>query len=241
MPKKSHVRPRGLGLMRIGQRDPFWISSPLEECELSGEEFEARFQSNPACQILERHKAAGGNVVRLKIALYGLVPVRTRLPPSRRTLEACTKRCIKGLKEFLALPGPIMGKKEAEAALRHLEFFLASKVDQEAYYGWWKPTEPSAFADPREAMILTMGKPPAQQFEDRGRPQGSAANLLLACIAHEFRLRFNFPHYQDIRELVTQVIPEVFPPGTKAAHIYQRVKGVEPKRRIEHLHKRLFL
>lgn len=173
MPKKSHARPRGLGLMRIGQRDPFWISSPLEECELSGEEFEARFQSNPACQILERHKEAGGNVVRLKIALYGLVPVRTRLPSSRRTLEACTKRCIKGLKEFLALPGPIIGKKEAEAALRHLEFFLASKVDQEAYYGWWKPTEPGTFADPREAMILTMGSPQRNNLKTEADHKGA--------------------------------------------------------------------
>lgn len=236
MAKRPRLRERGLGVLKIGSSTiPPWRFSGSVESFLSPQAFEDRLRGSDVAPILEAYQGAGGDLERLKVALWYLVPEVVKLPPSRRQLQSGLKRCITALEQVLSWPGPVMGKKECEEAKRHLEFLLRSQVDQDAYYRYWGPDEEP---QDRYDRILAIGKPPVIRTGKSGRRRGSTIGMLLAVLAREFTLRFGGPRWNDLSAIVGAVtdrdfIPEIIPQTLM-------VRARPYKTRCETLHRCLF-
>lgn len=234
MSPKTRLLPRQLLLGRLGSRLPWWTCGPAEESLLTSEEFEGKLQ--PVAYIFEEYKRAGGDPERLKVAIFGLVPVVVTPPPSRRALEGCLRRCIKALDEVIALPGPVMGKEEGESTKRYLEFLLHSKPDLDAYYGYWGPHEELVNQYDR---YLNIGRPQAIRTGQIGRKKGSTIGQILAVLAREFEARFGSPRWSDLLKIALAISHrDLIPPTTTTQHLMNRARPYRKK--CEALHRYLF-
>jgi len=233
MSLKTRLLPRQLLCGRLGSRLPWWTCGPVEESLLAPEEFESKLQS--VAYVFEEYAKAGGDPERLKMTIFGLVPVIVTLPPPPRELKGRLRRCVKTLEEVVALPGPVMGKKECEVAKRHLEFLLASKPDLDAYYRYWGPDE-----EPQDQYdrILAIGNPPAIRTGKSGRRRGSTIGMLLAVLAREFTLRFGGPRWNDLSAIVGAVTDRDFIPEIVPQTLMVRTRPYMKK--CEALHRYLF-
>lgn len=230
---KTRLLPRQLLLGRLGSRLPWWTCGPVEESLLAPEEFESKLQS--VAHVFEEYAKARGDPERLKVAVYGLTPVVVTLPPSSRKLKARLERCIETLEKVLVLPGPLLGRKECEAAKQYLEFLLHSRPDQDAYYRYWGPHEEPE--DQRD-RILTIGRPPAIRTGRSGRKRGSTIGMLLAVLAREFTLRFGGPRWNDLSAIVGAVTDRDFIPEIVPQTLMVRTRPYMKK--CEALHRYLF-
>lgn len=231
---KTRLLPRQLGILRIAAMPPCWSTGRTEENLITPEEFESRLQT--VGDVLTKYGQAGGDPERLKVAIFGLVPVVVTLPPPPRELKGSLGRCIKALDEVLALPGPVMGNEHCKNAKHSLEFFLHSQIDQDAYYRYWGPHD-----EPHEQSerILGIGRPPAIRTGRSGRQRGSSVGMVLAALAHEFTVKFGAPRWADLLRIALAVShPDLIPPTTTPQHLMVRARPY--KKRCVRLHRTLF-